>query len=511
MYYSVVKSFVLKLVTISFMVILFLSVFLPTYEVQMPQHVDSWIVISIADRIVKDHYIPRVDPFRGATLEYPKGVYAFVAVIHLITGIDMITLSQLLPAIIFVVMGALNYAIALRLFNKRTVAILSVVFTLLVLTNMTMLGPFYLVPLTFGALLILLMLYFISSGKIFLAILTYFAIPLTHMNSAMFATLILGLFFIVNNPLRYWKYLVLFLVIGITGFLLFLTTKDIILSPEGLLDTLRWGFFVYFKDFFKLPIERPFINYLWEIKSIFFFFFGSGLFFILLREKKARKILVPSFIFLAINLYLFWNYKTGYFLFYRRTIFYLFLLSPLFISYGVFAIADVVSSSLLLFTKNRLTLLIRHTHLFLVVLLIILIPEAVSINLNAHPSHTWVSKEEHLFFKDFGKQHPNSYILTDHLEAYALPYYDLKPIMTSPMHQGGNFNFDQFFYPYLLGNGEVIASFFVKNDLYNYVYYPREMQLQNFTAVASQYGLWIYQYQREKNDHNNSEVDEVSN
>lgn len=505
MYHSLVKSFVLKLVTISFMVILFLSVFLPSYEVQMPQHVDSWIVISIADEIVKDRYIPRVDPFRGAPLEYPKGVYTFVAVIHLITGIDMIALSQLLPAMIFTIMGALNYCIALRLFNKRIVAILSVVFTLFVLTNMTMLGPFYLVPLTFGALFILLMLYFISSGRVLLGILTYFALPLTHMNSAMFATLILGLFFLVNNPLRYWKYLLLFLVIGVTGFLLFLTTKEIVLSPEGFLDTLRWGFFIYFKDFFKLPIEKPFINYLWEIKTMFFFFFGSGLFFILLHEKKARKILLPSFIFLTINMYLFWNYKFGYFLFYRRTIFYLFLLSPLFISYGVFAITTMVSRTLLLFAKNRLTLLIHNANIFLVLLLLVLIPEAISINMNAHPSHTWVTTEEGLFFKDFGKQHPNAYLLTDHLEAYALPYYNLRPMMTSPMHQGGNLNFDQFFYPYMIGNGEVLASFFAKNDLFNYVYYPREMQLQHFTPIASQYGLWIYQYQREDNTHHDPE------
>lgn len=199
---------------------------------------------------------------------------------------------------------------------------------------------------------------------------------------------------------------------------------------------------------------------------------------------------------LALDLYLFWSTETGYILPYRRVLFALFLFMPLFVSYGLFKVVDLVSRTFLLITPNTLTRIIHYSRILFVPLLLILVPKAISINMNAHPSMIWVGPEEHELFKTFGEQYPGSYVLTDHLEAFSLPYYNLKPIMISPFHVGDSSSFNTLFFPYINRDGDTIASVFAKNTSYNFVYYYDIFHASQFFPVAEYSNLYIYQYNR---------------
>ena len=443
---------------------------------QMPQHVDSWQVVTKADFVIKEKEISLREPFAGSTVSYPPGSHLSYAVISLITGIDMIKLAEILPVIFYIILALLIYALSNILLKNDLASLCIMAFTPLAFTNITILGPFYLVPVTWGILISLMFFYFLTSGNWFFSFIIFGVVTATHISSTAFSMLGAALFFIFNR--KYWSkisYLFLFIIVGIIIFSL--------ISSYSALFSLITQFFTFQKS-------RPYIFFYFLFPSVLLIMLGIGYYLILIREKKAAKFLIPLFTALALNAFLYWRWQ-GFFLVYRRLFTFTFMMTAFFVGYAVYAIAEAINSV----TKNRE---IRPLHLPLIVLLIALVPMAIETNLSMRSkSIAYVDNAEHILLTEFGKEYPNTYLATNHLQAFALPYYNLKPIQLSPMHGINVMYFNQLSPCFRYMHPECFGDFFYS---YNYSYlYPRmRLNVTYLDEFFEREGKVIYEFNREE-------------
>jgi len=483
-------------VVISIAAMLFYVTFEPHYKA-MPQHVDSWITISYTDHLLDTGKLSfTTNPFVPSKVEHVFGAHVYLAAITSITGLDLVTLSQLVPPLIFVILGFLNYALAKRFFKSTLVALLAMAFTLLTLSNITMLGPFYLVNMAFASVLFLTFFYLLILEKLPFAILLMACLPLTHISTTVFAAFVSLVFFLFNR--RHLRNMLYLFAAGSVVILVVLKTiKSVYLK----------GYFLKFL-LFESGKARPYFSYSQMILAPFLVLVLVGLFLMIESEKSARKYLVPPFLFLVIDLLLVWRYDAGFLLRYRRIIYYLFLLTPLFVSYGLYgACKEIVALSSRLFNKihalKRLRLHIPPTvscSVLILVSLFFLLPMAFNLNLDTHLSRTWVDKGEHELFTQFGVDHPKAYVLAESLESFALPYYDLRPIQLSPGHSLfwlANREFNVINRAYWARDSKGLAGFFEnrrgKFD-YKYIYYYKGFKSKEFKKVYSVRNYNIYEY-----------------
>ena len=180
------KPLIKNILIVFILIMLFLVHFIP-HQNSMPHHVDSWVTISLADHIIKEKNIDDKNPFSEESYKYPKGSATFLAVIKSITRIDLINISQLLPGFFLVILGTLNYLISKKLFGKEKLALTIMALTALSLSNITMLGPYYVVPFAFGLVLLMSFLASLVYNKILLSTVLLISLILVHTTTTLFA------------------------------------------------------------------------------------------------------------------------------------------------------------------------------------------------------------------------------------------------------------------------------------------------------------------------------------
>lgn len=386
---------------------------------KMPMHVDSWQVISKADYILKQEKIMPDEPFSNLESNYPRGSPLFLAVLASITNwhivsIELISLSQFLPALFNVILALLLYLFSKALFKNEMASLAVMAFTPLAISNITMLGIFYLVPVAFGMLLCYLFFSFLVRKNWIFAFLAFISILVTHNSSLAFASVAFLLYFIFNREnRRKLKYLLIVLGIGFLGFIL----------TRGLEYTMN-----LIPMLFVFEKSKPYFSVYLTLSISFIVLTAIGIYLILSRERQARTFLIPLFAFLAINALTYWHFQ-GIFLVYRRLYVFLYSLLPFFVGYSVWFICSRIEN-----IGNRFSF-VKKYHLILLIFFLILIPVAIQLNIKEYQrSYQYVSKTEHELFRQFGENYPNNYLVADHLESFALPYYSIKPVVLSPMH-----------------------------------------------------------------------------
>ncbi|MFH1722912.1 MAG: hypothetical protein ABH950_09960, partial [Candidatus Altiarchaeota archaeon] len=153
---SVYLAPILLLVTIAFV---------PHLHYSMPLHADSWITIDLSKEIIDSKKITFNSPFGGENIVYPRGSHILVAVLSLVSGLSLIEISNYLPPIIFAALGLSMYALAKILYSDSKAAFVVLVLTPFVISNSTMLGPDYLVPVAIGSVLVINYFYLLLSAK----------------------------------------------------------------------------------------------------------------------------------------------------------------------------------------------------------------------------------------------------------------------------------------------------------------------------------------------------------
>jgi hypothetical protein len=335
-----------------------------------------------------------------------------------------------------------------------------------VLSQITMLGPFFLVSLTFGMVFSILSFYFLVRGKWGFFVVGIFCVGLSHSSSLVFALAASGLYFAFNPKL--WSKLVWLALAGGLAVLVFVG-----LNGGDLLWTIVTNYLMFSKSW-------PYFQYIGLLGTLFMALLALGIFLIIVYERKGTSFLLPIFGFMAVDMFLYWTWN-GFFMVYRRLISYIFLLTPFFVGYSVYFIAKQLR---------------RGAVIGFALLLIILVPFAVAQNIHSRaPYQVYITHDEDALFTAFAKVHPGAYVLTDHLEAFALPYYNLTPISLSPSHGANTSYFTRVAGCYNTGNIDCIASFFNSTG-FEYLYARAGLNRSDFTPVVGVGSRVIYRFQK---------------
>jgi hypothetical protein len=212
------------------------------------------------------------------------------------------------------------------------------------------------------------------------------------------------------------KYLVIFFIIGFIGFFI----------------TIGPGYSIkLISNIFLFEKVQPYLSVYLTLPITFLILTAIGFYSILIREKKARKFIIPIFSFLAINAFSYWYFK-GTLLAYRRLFVYLYSMIPFFVGYSVWFVSSKIED---LPKIKKVLPFVKNYHIVLIILLVLLIPQAITLNIKVREkSVQWVTKEEQELFKQFGQNYPSAYLVADPLESFAFPYYNIKPVVLSPAH-----------------------------------------------------------------------------
>ncbi|MFH1849764.1 MAG: hypothetical protein ABH879_06275 [archaeon] len=465
---------------------LFYTVYAPRHN-EMPQHVDSWILLGIVDRAMETGYYPYTQPWSEGGWFYPPGSHLLTSVAVQLTDLDIYLVSEMFPAILFVILGLLQYWLAKGLFDSDTAGLSVMAFTTLVFSNITIMGNYYLVPLSFGIILTFLCFNAFIRERWILLLVSFAAVGFTHSSTVIFAFMTMALFFAFNR--RFWRKLVyLGLIIGVLAFLLHQT--------RFLFSMLSISFI---RSFFFIAKERPYQSFFLFVTFLFVILYSIGFFVIAIKERRARRFLIPILGFLSIDIFLYWR-DLGMLLPYRRLFYYIIVFTPFFVGYGVYVISDLLTTLLRTGERKRLSKLrfyyfISCSKLMLIILLLLLVPMAVYFNQKSHPSLIYVTNAEHRLLSGFGKMHPQEFLATNHLQAYALPVYDLRPVQLSPMHVTNISHYPELspcFYSRDIG---CMTRFFNESDgKYRYLYTQTLVNSTHFVPAFNCSGLVIYEF-----------------
>jgi hypothetical protein len=452
---------------IGILTIIFLVNFIPH---QMPYHIDSWQVVSKADFVVKEKELTFEEPFSNTNVNYPPGSHLHLSVLNSISNLNLILLQRIISGILLVTLGLMFYLISKELFNKK-IALTILAFTPLALSNITMLGPFYLVPFTWGMILALFTFYLIIKERWLTSIFIFLTLTLTHRSSTIFTIIGLTLFLIFNK--KYWSKIKYFSILGIIAVITSFATFGI--------NTIIY----YLKSFFTSVKIEPYIDFFRTIPLIFFILFIIGYYLILEKEKKASKFLIPLMSILIINFLLYSIWK-GVLLVYRRSLALMFLMTPFFIGYAIYKFSEFLGKKF----KVKVSTLI-------IIFIVILLPLAIKTNYESHKSSDiYVSNAEHNLFTEFGRQYPGSHLATDHLQAFALPYYNLKPLQLSPAHGTSTLYYSELGKCFGKRSAQCLGYFFNKTN-YSLVYVGDKMESLYFDPYFTSNNKTIYQFNRE--------------
>jgi hypothetical protein len=440
------------------------------YAAGFPMHVDSWQMTTMADAIIKGGGLPSAEPFSGTPRKGPDGNPVLQAVLSGITSMSLLKLSVLMPALLNLGLAMLMYALAKLMFSNKEAGLAVMAFQPLVLSQITMLGPFFLVNLAFGMVLCMLAAALLLRRRWVLFLLVFAAVGFTHMSSFVFLSIATAVFFGFDRP--NWRLLPLLAGLGLLAGLIFILVKG-----WALLE-------LYLSNLFTFGKAWPYFQYINMLGPLFLVLLALGFYMANVKEPKARRFLIPLFSLLALNMLSYWVWR-GFFLVYRRLISFMFLLTPFFVGYAVVSISGVFK---------------RYRGLALACLLLLLVPLASMANLASRtPYILYITAEEHELFTGFGTLHPGAHILTDHLEGYAMPFYNLRPISLSPAHGANTTYYHQVGKCYLAGSLDCISQFFTDKG-FLYLYTGRPINDSRFEAIGGHTGIYKHKiYNAEAN------------
>ncbi|KCZ70773.1 hypothetical protein ANME2D_02798 [Candidatus Methanoperedens nitroreducens] len=205
-------------------VLIILSIYItgsPHFNYRFPFHADEWHNIKIAQEILKEEKIILYNPFLAGNPYYinfneeAHGVTntnsamwqinynLLVALSSLFTGIPALEMGLILPTLFTFIMSFNTFILVRYLTKNDLPAFMSGVFVMTLKSNVTFLGPWFLVASSFGLAFIPLILYLflksLVSGKYLPILLFVFAATtLAHPASAIIFIPIFGLYMIFN-------------------------------------------------------------------------------------------------------------------------------------------------------------------------------------------------------------------------------------------------------------------------------------------------------------------------
>jgi hypothetical protein len=143
----------------------FYMAFIPHRSYDYPVHLDEWNNFTYSQFITASHGISFPDPWLGGWVkDYPNpevGYNIFWAVLHMISGIPMLTIYRVFPGVVLMVTALSAYLLGRREGFGWEAAL----FTCLIPTTIGILGPGFMVPIALGLPFIPLSLYIVFNYR----------------------------------------------------------------------------------------------------------------------------------------------------------------------------------------------------------------------------------------------------------------------------------------------------------------------------------------------------------
>lgn len=265
--------------------------FIPHTNYKLPLHVDEWRHFAESQEILKEQNFEYSEPYFGewANEDLEIGFHIFLASYKEVSGIDWVTLFVYMPAIIFMFTTLSTYVLARRIGFGLEAAFIMIFLP----TNVRMLGPSLLVPVSLGIFFFVLsffLIFFIKTRSAFITILMVFTyLFLMHPPSAIIALMAIFPYLLLsaieNKKLRILMVLtglIFLLLINLKFYSLALSVIDEILSPG-----------------------RPWLPFLPEVFKTFGYLltllFIIGIFFLTLESSiENRSLILASITLLSI-------------------------------------------------------------------------------------------------------------------------------------------------------------------------------------------------------------------
>ncbi|MFH1721601.1 MAG: hypothetical protein ABH950_03240, partial [Candidatus Altiarchaeota archaeon] len=275
------------------------------------------------------------------------------------------------------------------------------------------------------------------------------AVASTHINTTMLAVFatFLFLFFTLLWERRFRAEATL-TIITLGSALCFLYIFVSIFSWETLTD--------FFWQYLVLEKNKPYQDYFSLIGVIPAILNTLAVYFIVAKsEKRAYSFILPIFVFLIFEAISYWLFY-GFFIRYRRVMYFLVLLTPLLSGYGAYCLIEKLSN-MNNFLKTHLS---KQIFTFLAISFLVVIATWTHLG-TQDEIQVLVNPHEDKVFTILGKISPDSMVFAHHLESFSLPYYNLKPLQLSPRHAGNKFRYESGLYR-IYPHGELakFSSFF---------------------------------------------------
>jgi hypothetical protein len=143
----------------------FYMAFIPHRPYDYPVHLDEWNNFTYSQAITASHSISFPDPWQGGgVMDYPNpevGYNVFWAVLHMISGIPMLTIYRFFPSVIMMLTALSVYLLGLREGFGWEAAL----FACLIPTTIGILGPAFMVPISLGLPFLPLSLYIVFNYR----------------------------------------------------------------------------------------------------------------------------------------------------------------------------------------------------------------------------------------------------------------------------------------------------------------------------------------------------------
>lgn len=190
-----------------------------------PHHFDEWSHIAQARHLMGEGSHPRLNPYlpqewAWSVSGFEHGFHVFLAEYSVLTGFDLVTGYQYLPAL-FTLFSALMLFLLVKKAVNPTAGFLSLMFFVSIKSNVNVLGNWFLTPSMMSVLFVFASFHFFLAGKRILAFLNLACLALTYPPAMAFAAAPV-LFKLLKKKEDYYK---LFIIIIIASFLVLAVPK----------------------------------------------------------------------------------------------------------------------------------------------------------------------------------------------------------------------------------------------------------------------------------------------
>lgn len=312
--------------------------FLPHKDYKLPLHVDEWRHFAESQAILDAQNVTFIEPYMGAWTvdDLETGFHLFLAGFKEITGMDWVSIFVYLPSVIFVFTILAVYIFANRFGYGLEAAFIAAFFP----TDVRLLGPVFLVPVSLGLFFMALSLFLVFHVKsrympfVLIVFVTY--LFLMHPPTAVVAIVAL-LPYIILRAIKDKKHRIYIFSILVLAAIVILNSKYGSLVHSTLAEIAAPG--------------RPWLPYAPEVFKTFGYLptvlFIAGIFFMALEWTYESRALILSFVALIMIVVVFarLNLATGINeIIYSRTYLYTILLMGFFGGFGLFSIRSGIKN-----------------------------------------------------------------------------------------------------------------------------------------------------------------------